>query len=76
MMRYSSDLYLTATLSVLIVSMLLLGAILVRNSGSATKGGQFVTVSEHGKDRAYVIPRSGDQVTRDIDIADLRGTLP
>jgi hypothetical protein len=76
MMHYRSDLYLTATLSVLMVSMLLLGAILVRNAAPATRGGSFITVSEQVRPAPTPSPRSGDEVTPDIGIADLRGTLP
>jgi hypothetical protein len=76
MMRYRSDLCLTAALSGLMVTMLLLGAILVRSAGPAAKGGRFISVSEHTEARPHTIPKSGDQVTPDIGVTDLRGTLP
>ena len=76
MMRYGSDLYLTAALSGLMVTMLLLGAILVRSAGPAEKGDRFIAVSEHSKTRPYTIPKSGDQAPLDIGVADMRGTLP
>lgn len=75
-MRYKSDLYLTATLSGLTVTILLLGAILVLNGGPTTKGGRFIAVSEPGEARPHTIPKSGDQVAPDIGVTDLRGTLP
>lgn len=75
-MRYKSDPYLTASLSGLMVTMLLLGAILVRNGGPATKGGRFSAVSEHNEVRPRTIPKSDDQVTPDIGVTGLRGTLP
>jgi hypothetical protein len=74
-MRDRSDLYLIAALSGLMVTMLLLGAILVRSAGPAAKGGRFITVSEHGEASPHTIPRSGDQVGPDIGVTDLRGTL-
>ena len=64
MMRYGSDLYLTAALSGLIVMLLLLGAILVR---SAEKGDQLITVSKHSENGGRAL---------DIGVADLRGSLP
>ena len=56
MMRFGSNLYLTAARSGLImVTLLLLGAIVVRSVGPAESGGQ---------------------VTLDIGVTDLRGSLP
>ena len=75
-MRYRFDLWLTATLSGLIVTMLLLGAILVRNAGPAPISGRFITVSERSEVRPNTVPKSGDQVTPDFGVKDLRGTLP
>ena len=76
MMRYGSNLYLTAALSGLMVTMLLLGAILVRSVGPAEKGDRVITVSEHSKARTHTIPENGGRVTLDIGVVDLRGALP
>ena len=73
-MRYRSDLYLTAALSGLMVTMLLLGAILVQSAGPAAKG--IHHVSGHSEARPHTIPKSGELVTSDMGVTDLRGTLP
>ena len=67
MMRFGSNLYLTAALTGLImVTVLLLGAIVVRA----------ITVSEHSEVRTHTTPENGDRVTSDMGVADLRGSLP
>ena len=61
MMRFGSNLYLTAALSGLImVTLLLLGAIVVRSVGPE-KGGRVITVSEHSDapEQQHPIPISG-----------------
>jgi hypothetical protein len=77
MMRFGSNLYLTAASSGLImVTLLLLGAIVVRSVGPAEKGGRVITVSEHSEARTHTTPENGGRVTLDIGVADLRGSLP
>jgi hypothetical protein len=77
MMRFGSNSYLTPALNGLIlVTLLLVGAIVVRSVGSADKGGRVTTVSEHGKDRARATPENGGRVALDFGVADLRGALP
>ena len=76
MMRFGSNLYLTAALSGLImVTLLLLGAIVVRSVGPE-KGGRVITVSEHSETRTHTTPENGGRVILDIGVADLRGSLP
>jgi hypothetical protein len=76
MMRFGSNLYLTPALTGLImVTLLLLGAIVVRSVGPAEKGGR-VTVSEHSEVRTHTTPEKGGRVILDIGVADLRGALP
>ena len=62
MMRNWSNLYLTAALGGLTVSVLLPGAIRARNEGPV----RVIAVSEHGKAHS----------TLDFGVADLRGALP
>ena len=77
MMRFGSNLYLTAALSgPIMVTLLLLGAIVVRSVGPDEKGGRVVTVSEHSGARTQITPENGSRVTLDIGVADLRGSLP
>jgi hypothetical protein len=71
MMRNWSNLYLTAVLGGLTVSLLLLGAIRARNGGLAEK--RVIAVSEQARTHA---PANGDRVVLDMGVADLRGSLP
>jgi hypothetical protein len=67
MMRFGSNLYLTpARTGLIMVTMLLLGAIVVR----------VITVSEHSEVRTHITPQNSGRVTLDIGVADLRGSLP
>jgi len=67
MTRFGSNLYLTPTLTGLImVTVLLLGAIVA----------QVITVSEPSEVRTHASPENGSGVTSDIGVADLRGSLP
>jgi hypothetical protein len=67
MMRFGSNLYLTpARTGMIMVTLLLLGAIVVR----------VITVSEHSEVRTHTTPENGGRVTLDIGVADLRGSLP
>jgi hypothetical protein len=67
MMRFGSNLYLTpARTGLIMVTLLLLGAIVVR----------VITVSEHSEVRTHTTPENGGRVTLDIGVADLRGSLP
>ncbi|PYK53961.1 MAG: hypothetical protein DME47_06415 [Verrucomicrobia bacterium] len=67
MMRFGSNLYLTsAGIGLMMVTLLLVGAIVVR----------VMTVSEHGEIRAHTTSENGNRVTLDIGVADLRGSLP
>jgi hypothetical protein len=77
MMRFGSNLYLTAALSGLtMVTLLLLGAIIGRSAGPAEKGGRVITVSEPSEVRTHTTPENGGQVILDIGVKDLRGSLP
>jgi hypothetical protein len=77
MMRFGSNLYLTAALlGPIMVTLLLLGAIAVRSVGPDEKNGRVVTVSEHSGTRTQITPENGGRVTLDIGVADLRGSLP
>jgi hypothetical protein len=77
MMRFGSNLCLTQALTGLImVTLLLLGAIVVRSVGPAEKAGLAITVSEHSEVRTHTTPENGGRVTLDIGVADLRGSLP
>jgi hypothetical protein len=77
MMRYGANLYLAAALSGLImVTLLLLGAIVVRSVGPAEKDGRVFTVSKHSETRTHTTPENGGRVALDIGVADLRGSLP
>ena len=76
-MRFGSNLYLTPALSGLIlVTLLLLGAIVVRSVGPAEKGGRVITVSEHSEVRTHATRENGGRVSLDVGAADLRGSLP
>jgi hypothetical protein len=75
-MRDWSNRYLTAILSGLTVSVLLLGAIHARNEGPAEKRGRVTAVSEHSKVRTHTTPEHGSRATLDLGVADLRGSLP
>jgi hypothetical protein len=67
MMRFGSNLYLTpARTGLIMVTLLLLGAIVVR----------VITVSEQIEVRMHTTPENGGRVTLDIGVADLRGSLP
>jgi hypothetical protein len=76
MMRYGSDLYLSAVMSGLVVTMLLFGAILVRSVGPAENGGRVITVSERSEPRTQSTPENRGQAILDVGGADLRGSLP
>jgi hypothetical protein len=77
MMRFGSNLYLTAALSGLtMVTLLLIGAIIVRSAGPAEKGGRVIAVSEPREVRTHTTPENGGQVILDIGVRDLRGSLP
>ncbi|MET4743443.1 hypothetical protein ABIF73_007582 [Bradyrhizobium japonicum] len=76
-MRNWSNLYVTASVSGLMVTMLLLGAILARNVGPAEKkGGRVIAVSEHREARTQATSENGGGATVDFGVADLRGSLP
>jgi len=67
MMRFGSNLYLTsAGIGLIMVTLLLVGAIVVR----------VMTASERGEIRAHTTSENGNRVTLDIGVADLRGSLP
>jgi hypothetical protein len=67
MMRFGSNLYLTpARTGLIMVTLLLLGAIVVR----------VITVSEHSEVRTNTTRENGGRATLDIGVADLRGSLP
>jgi hypothetical protein len=72
MMRNWSNLYLTAVLGGLTVSVLLLGAIRARNEGPA----RVIAVSEHSKVRTHTISEHDSPANFDLGAADLRGSLP
>ena len=66
MMRLS-NLYLTpARTGLIVLSVILLGAIVVR----------IITASEHSDVRSPTTPENGGRVTLNIGVADLRGSLP
>ncbi|WP_342735574.1 hypothetical protein [Bradyrhizobium sp. B117] len=76
-MRDWSNLYVTASVSGLMVTMLLLGAILARNVGPAEKKGvRIIAVSEHSEARTQTTSENGGGATVDFGVADLRGSLP
>ena len=67
MMHFWSNPHLTPALAGLImVTLLLLGAIVVR----------VITVPEHSEVRTLSAPENGGRGTRDIGVSDLRGSLP
>ena len=70
-MRDWSNRYLTAVLSGLTVTVLLLSAIRARNEGLAEK--RVIAVSEQARTHASA---NGDRVVLDMGVADLRGSLP
>ena len=55
-----------ALTGLIMVTVLLLGAIVVR----------VITVSEHGEVRTHTAPENGGRATSDMGVADLRGSLP
>jgi hypothetical protein len=64
MMRFGSNLHLTpAGIGLIMVTLLLVGAIVVR----------VMTVSEHSEIRAHTTSENGNRVTLDIGVADLEG---
>ena len=66
MMRLS-NLYLTpARAGLIMVTVLLVGAIIIR----------VITGSEHSDVRTHTTPENGGRVTLDVGVADLRGSLP
>jgi len=66
MMRLS-NLYLNpARMGLIMLTVLLLGAIVVR----------VITMSEHSDVRTHTTPENGGRVTLDVGVADLRGSLP
>jgi hypothetical protein len=67
MMRLSNPYLTPARTGLIVVSVLVLGAIVVR----------VVTVPEHSDVRTHnTTPENGGRVTLDIGVADLRGSLP
>jgi len=70
-MRDWSNRYLTAVLSGLTVTVLLLSAIRARNEGLAEK--RVIAVSEQARTHASA---NGDRVVLDLGVADLSGSLP
>ena len=74
MMRYESDLWLTAAMSGLITTLFLLGAILVRSIGPAEKAAKVIAVSERSE--ARTTPGNQGRDTLDIGGAELRGSMP
>lgn len=76
-MRNWSNVYVTASVSGLMVTMLLLGAILARNVGPPEKkGGRVIAVSAHSEARTRTTSENGGGATVDFGVADLRGSLP
>jgi hypothetical protein len=67
MVRHVSELYLPAASSVVIVTLLMLGAILVQSSGRAAKDNHLITVSKRNDAPQNIAP--------DMGISDLRGSL-
>ena len=62
-----SDQHLTpARTGLIMVTVLLVGAIIVR----------VITGSEHSDIRTHTTPENGGRVTLDVGVADLRGSLP
>ena len=76
-MRNWSNVYVTASVSGLMVTMLLLGAILARNVGPPEKkGGRVIAVSEYRGAGGEAASGSGGGATVDFGVADRRGSLP
>lgn len=76
-MRNWYNVYVTASVSGLMVTMLLLGAILARNVGLAEKkGDRVIAVSAHSEARTQTTSENGGGATVDFGVADLRGSLP
>ena len=76
-MRNWSNVYVTASVSGLMVTMLLLGAILARNVGLAEKkGDRVIAVSAHSEARTQTTHENGGGARVDFGVADLRGSLP
>ena len=78
MMRFGSNLDLTPALSgLIVVALLVFGAVVIQVAGSAERGGRVATTVERNEVRTRTTPaENGDQVTPDIGVADLRGSLP
>ena len=57
------------------VTLLLLGAIIVRSVEPAEKGGRAITVSEPSEVRTHTTPENDGRVIVDIGVTDLRGSL-
>jgi hypothetical protein len=73
MMRFGSNLDLTPTMCGLVVVVLLvLGAIVIQVAGPAEKD---IRGAGHSEVRTRAIPENGGQVTPDIGVAVLRGSL-
>ena len=74
MMRFESNPDLTRTLCGLIaLTLLVLGAIVFQIVGPAEKD---VRTTGHSEVRVRAAPENGGQVTLDIGVADLRGSVP
>jgi hypothetical protein len=66
MMRHGSDLWLGAALSGLLVTMLLLGAVLVRSEVPVERGERLIAVPKHSEPSTHTSE----------SVAGLRGSLP
>ena len=59
------------------VALLVFGAVVIQVAGSAERGGRVATTVERNEVRTRTTPaENGGQVTPDIGVADLRGSLP
>ncbi|WP_198164250.1 hypothetical protein [Bradyrhizobium jicamae] len=75
-MRFVSNLT-PATGGLILVALLVLGAVVVQNVGTAEKGGAVVTASEHDGRRTRSRAEDGVPVTPDVGgVKGLRGSLP
>jgi hypothetical protein len=76
MTRHESELCLTAAMSGLITTLILLGAILVWSVGPAEKAAQVIAASERSEARTFTTPGNRSRDRMDIGGAGLRGSVP